>query len=184
MIGVEDAPAAAAGLESGDIIVKINNERPRTHLDRSGKKRAEPGTKVELVVLKEKQRVLKNITVTRGIIKVKDIKRVTVLENNIGYLKIAEFRENTAADLDKVLADFREKKIKGLIIDVRNNPGGLLYSAIDVSSRFLPEGKAVVSTKTRGEDEKIYKASNASVKITDVPLVVISIKAVLPAARS
>jgi len=172
---MEDAPAAAAGMESGDIIVKIEDELTRgiTLAEAVKKLRGDPGTKVELVVLKEKQRILKNITVTRGIIKIKDIKRAMVLDGGIGYLKIAEFRENTAKDLDKALADFKAKKIKGLIVDVRNNPGGLLYSAIEVSSRFLPENKTVVSTKTRGKEEKIYKSSSGGVKITDVPMVVL-----------
>jgi len=172
---MEDTPASAAGIEAGDLIVKINGEITKniTLTEAVKKLRGEPGTKVDIEILKEKDKTLKDVSITRAIIKVQDIKRATVLENNIGYLKIAEFREKTAADLDKALSSLLSKKIKGLIVDVRNNPGGLLYSAIEISSRFLENGKTVVSTKTRGEGEKIYTANAAAVKILDIPIVVL-----------
>jgi len=172
---MEDTPASEAGVDSGDIIVKINGEITKniTLTEAVKKLRGAPGTKVKIEVLKEKDKALKDLEITRAVIKVKDIKQASVLEDSIGYLKIAEFREKTAADLDKALADLKSKKIKGLIIDVRNNPGGLLYTAIEVSSRFLADGKTVVSTKTRGEEEKVYTSKNAPVKILDVPIVVL-----------
>jgi carboxyl-terminal processing protease len=172
---MEDTPAFVSGIESGDIIVKIDGEITKGYtLSQAVKKlRGAPGTKVDIEVLKEKDKILKDITITRAVIKVKDIKSASVLEDGIGYLKIAEFREKTADDLDKALIDLKGKKIKGLIIDVRNNPGGLLYTAIEVSSRFLEEGKTVVSTKTRGEGEKIYPAKSTSLKLLDIPIVVL-----------
>ena len=172
---MEDTPAFDAGVDSGDIIVKINGEITKNiTLNEAVKKlRGAPGTKVKIEVLKEKDKALKDIEITRAVIKVKDIKRASVLEDGIGYLRINEFREKTADDLDKALADLKSKNIKGLIIDVRNNPGGLLYTAIEVSSRFLAEGKTVVSTKTRGEGEKVYAVKTAPLKVLDIPIVVL-----------
>jgi len=172
---MEDTPAFAAGIDSGDIIVKIDGTITKGYtLNEAVKKlRGAPGTKVDIEVLKEKDKVLKDISIIRAVIKVKDIKSASVLEDGIGYLKIAEFREKTADDLDKALVDLKGKKIKGLIIDVRNNPGGLLYTAIEVSSRFLEEGKTVVSVKTRGEEEKVYPAKSAPLKFLDIPIVVL-----------
>jgi carboxyl-terminal processing protease len=172
---LEDTPAWKAGLEPEDIIIKISGESTKNiTLSAAVKKlRGEPGTKVDLTILKAKQRKLEDMSIVRGLIKIKDIKRALVLENNIGYVRIAEFRENTAGELDKALHDLKKSGLKGLIIDVRNNPGGLLYTAIDVSSRFLEDGKEIVSTRSRSEPESIYKAVPAPEKVTDIPLVVL-----------
>jgi len=175
MTAMEDTPASNAGLESGDIIVKINGELTRgiTINDAVKKLRGAPKSKVDISVLKINNEALKDITIMRDIIHIKDIKRAMVLENDIGYVKIAEFRENTAKELDIALKELKSKSVKGLVIDVRNNPGGLLYSAIEIASRFLDTGKVVVSTKTRGEAESVYKATDSNVKITDVPIVLL-----------
>jgi carboxyl-terminal processing protease len=172
---MEDTPASQAGLESGDIIVKIDGELTKGIAinDAVKKLRGNPGTKVKVTLLKDKSKEIKDVSITRAIIKVKDIKRAEVVENDIGYIKIAEFRENTAKDLDKAIVELQNKKIKGIIIDVRNNPGGLLFSAIEVSSRFLPDDKVVVSTRTRGEEEKFYKSVSVTTHMSDIPAVVL-----------
>ncbi len=172
---LEDTPAWKAGVKASDIIVKIEGELTKgITLNEAVKKlRGKPGTKVTITVLREKGRKLEDITITRGIIKIKDIKRALVLEDNIGYVKIAEFRENTARDLDKALEKLNKKKLKGIIIDLRNNPGGLLSSAIEVSSRFIKDGAVVVSTKSRSEAERVYKSLRVNKKYLDIPLVVL-----------
>ncbi|MCP4653034.1 MAG: S41 family peptidase [Candidatus Omnitrophica bacterium] len=172
---IEDTPAWRAGLEAGDIIVKIDGELTKgITLNEAVKKlRGEPETNVDLVLLKDKTKSLEEVTVTRGIIKIKDIKRAMILEDGIGYLRIAEFRETTTNDLDKALRKLKAEGLKGLIIDVRNNPGGLLYSAIEVTSRFLENGKTVVSTKTREQKEKVYKTSPIKEKYLDIPIVIL-----------
>jgi len=172
---IEDTPAWKAGLKAGDIIVKIDGELTKgITLNQAVKKlRGKPGTKVTLTVLRDKDKRIEDITITRGIIRIKDIKRSLILEDGIGYVRIAEFRENTAQDLKKTLKNLEKKGLKGLIFDVRNNPGGLLSSAIKVANLFLENGKVIVSTKSRTEEEKIYKSFPALGKYLDIPLVVL-----------
>lgn len=172
---IEDTPAWQAGIKAGDIIVKIEGKLTKNiTLNEAVKKlRGKPGTDVTITILREKTRKLKDITITRGIIKIKDIKRALVLENDIGYVRISEFRETTAKDLGKALNKLQKQGLKALIVDVRNNPGGLLTSAIDVSSRFLKTAKVVVSTKSRDKSESIYKSLPFQKKYLDIPIVVL-----------
>jgi carboxyl-terminal processing protease len=172
---IEDTPAWRAGVKAGDIIVKINDEVTKgITLNEAVKKlRGEPGTEVTITVLHDKDKSLEDITIIRDIIKIKDIKRALILEDDIGYIRISEFRENTTRDLDKELKKLKKEGMKGLIIDVRNNPGGLLYTAIDEASRFLEDGKLVVSTKSKSEEEEVYKASGMRTKYLDIPIVVL-----------
>ncbi|MBD3245755.1 MAG: PDZ domain-containing protein [Candidatus Omnitrophica bacterium] len=172
---MEGTPAWDAGLKAGDVIVKIEEEVTKgiTLLDAVKKLRGEPGTEVTITVLREKTRNVEDVTITRGIIKIQDIKGGQILEDGIGYLRIAEFRETTHRDLDKVLSRLDQKELRGLIVDVRNNPGGLLDSAVRVSSRFLEAGARIVSTKARGEKERTYDAVSGGSKILGVPMVVL-----------
>lgn len=172
---IEDTPAWVAGLKPGDIIVKIDGKVTKgiTITEAVKKLRGEPGTKVTLTVLKEKDKKIEDVTLVRAIIKIKDIKRAEIIEDGIGYLRISEFRENTARDLDKALQELNKKGLKAIVIDVRNNPGGLLESAIDVTSRFLETDKVVVSTKSRTEKENVYKSVALKEKYSNMPLVVL-----------
>lgn len=172
---IEDTPAWEAGVKSGDIIVKIDGELTKgITLHKAVKKlRGEPNTKVTITVLREKERELKEISIVRGRIKIKDIKNAGILKDNIGYIRIAEFRETTSRDLGKALSGLKKENLKGLILDVRNNPGGLLHSAIGVASRFLETGKVVVSTKSRSEEEVTYKSLPEVEKYLNIPIVVL-----------
>jgi len=172
---IEDTPAWEAGVKPGDIIIKIDGEVTKEiTLNEAVKKlRGVPGTKVVVTVLHEVDRKVEDITITRGVIKIKDIKRAEMLEDGIGCVKIAEFRETTARDLNKALVKLSKKNLKALIVDVRNNPGGLLNSAIDISSMFLKDGEVVVSTKSRSNDENIYKSIPLVSKYLDIPIVVL-----------
>lgn len=172
---MEDTPAWDAGLKPGDIIVKIDGKVTRgiTITEAVKKLRGEPGTTVGLTVIKEKDKKLEDVTLVRAIIKIKDIKHAEIIDDGIGYLRIAEFRENTARDLDKALQELNKKGLKAIVIDVRNNPGGLLESAIDVTSRFLETDKVVVSTKSRTEKEIVYKSVALREKYSAMPLVVL-----------
>jgi carboxyl-terminal processing protease len=172
---IDDTPAWKAGVEAGDIIVKIDGELTKGIVlhDAVKKLRGKPGTEVTVTLLREKTKTLEDVTITRGIIKIKDIKHAMILDDKIGYVRIAEFREKTSADLAKALNKLRQEKIQGLIIDVRYNPGGLLISAINISSQFVEDGKVIVSTKSRSEAEKVYSSIPFRKKYLDIPLVVL-----------
>ncbi|MCM8786817.1 MAG: S41 family peptidase [Candidatus Omnitrophica bacterium] len=172
---IEDTPAWKAGIKSGDIIVKIDGEITKgISLNNAVKKlRGQPGSKVNLTVLCDSDKKLQEFSITRDIIKITDIKRSLILENNIGYIKIAQFRENTAKDLISALEKLKQAGLKGLIIDLRNNPGGLLDIAVEISNIFLEEGKNIVSIKSKNQKEFVYKAKSGSNKYLDIPMAVI-----------
>lgn len=172
---IEDTPAWEAGLKAGDIIVKIEGELTKdiTLHDAVKKLRGTPGTKVTITILREKDRRIEDVVITRGIIKIQDIKRPMILEDGIGYVRIAEFRETTNKDLGKTLDELQKQGLKSIILDVRNNPGGLLDAAVKVSSQFLEKGKVIVSTKSRNEDEQIFKSLPQGKKYLKIPIVIL-----------
>lgn len=172
---LEDTPGWEAGLEGGDIIVKINGETiENITLNEAVKRlRGKPGTKVTITVLKNRTKQIKDITITRALIKLKDIKNGTILEQGIGYVKLLEFRNSTSQELQKVLGELDKKGMRGLILDLRNNPGGLLGSAVRVASLFLEDGKIIVTTKSRGKPPVDYKALRLPRKYLDIPIVIL-----------
>lgn len=155
---IDDTPASRAGIKAGDKIVKINKESTRdmSLQDAVTKMRGAPKTSVTISILRDGWEGPKDFTMIREIIKIKSVKS-KVLDDGIGYIKISQFQEQTASDLSAVINKMTEDKINSLVLDLRNNPGGLLNSAIDVASKFLPKGKLVVYTKTRsGEKSEFF----------------------------
>jgi carboxyl-terminal processing protease len=143
-------PAYRKGLMAGDRIVKINDEtlhNPDLN-DVVSKLRGDPGTQVTLTILRGPGS-LKTFTLTRAVIKVPSIVEAKVLEDSIGYVKVTQFQERTHLELHEVLNDLEEQGIDSLILDLRDNPGGLLVSAVKVADLFLPAGHVIVSTKGR-----------------------------------
>ena len=172
---IEDTPAYEVGLKPGDKIVKIEKEitRDLTLLEAVKKLRGKPGTKVNITVLRENEKKLLDFAITRSIIKIDSIKKAEVIDEKIGYIRLIEFQEKTHLDLEKSLRDLEGKGIKGLILDLRNNPGGLLDSAVSVSDKFLEEGKVIVSTKGRVENQNfVFKSKNKN-KHLDYPMVIL-----------
>ncbi|MGE5309239.1 MAG: S41 family peptidase [Deltaproteobacteria bacterium] len=175
---IEDTPAWKAGIKAKDRIVKINNEltRDMTLTDAVKKMRGKPGEPVTLTILRDKEKKLLDIKVVRDIIKIEDIKSARILEDGIGYVRLVEFRETTVQDLEKALDKLQKQGMNALIIDLRNNPGGLLDVAADVAGKFLERDKLVVSTKGRkglAEAQNLeFKARDAR-PITDIPIVVL-----------
>ena len=172
---IADTPADKAGLKAGDRIVKIDGESTKdvTLIDAVKKLRGEPGSKVELTILREKERRILDVTVTRGIIEIKSIKDAKILEDNIGYIKLVEFQENTPEDLNKALKGLEAEGMDSLILDLRNNPGGLLDVAAKVADKFLEEGKMIVYTKGRRESQNMEFRAHKRGTYASQPLVVL-----------
>lgn len=156
---IEDTPAYKAGIKAGDKIIKINNEftKDMSLHDAVSKMRGAPSTSVKITILREGWKETKDFTIVREIIKVKSVKSKT-LEDGIGYIKINQFQEQTSSDLSQAMENLMKQNINSLILDLRNNPGGLLNSAVDVSSQFLPQSKLVVFIKDRKGEKVEYKS--------------------------
>jgi len=155
---IEDTPAYKAGLKPGDLIIKLDDTlvKGMTLSDAVKKMRGKPKTQIRLTVLRKGENKPLEITVTREIIKVQSVKS-KALENGYGYLRITQFQEETNADLVKHLEKLMKQEkdgLKGLVLDLRNDPGGLLTSAVGVSAAFLPPKVLVTSTDGRTEDAK------------------------------
>src|SRR5450759_3489729 len=148
---IEDTPAFNAGVKSGDQIIKIDGKSTKdiTIMEAIKKLRGPEDTKITITIMRENIAKPKDFVLTRAIIQVKSVKAKT-FEDNIGYIRIASFHERTADDLRKALHDIGEKvrPMKGLVLDLRNDPGGLLIQAIEVSDIFLKSG-VIVSTRGR-----------------------------------
>ncbi|NYT65460.1 S41 family peptidase [Alcaligenaceae bacterium] len=148
---IEDTPAARAGILSGDLITHIDGKPTKgmSLNDAIKLMRGEPKTPIVLTVKRDGKDQPIVIHIVRDLIKVRSV-RSKMLDDGIAYVRISQFQDRTVADLQKQLAELGEKSApKGLVLDLRNDPGGLLDSAIGVSSAFLEPGKLVVSTKGR-----------------------------------
>ena len=172
---LEGTPAWKAELEPNDKIVKIEEELTKGLTLNEAVKllRGDPGTDVTITVLREKEGKIFNKTITRAIISIKDIKKALILEDDIAYIRIVEFRENTQRDLRKALKRLKKEGMKGAILDLRSNPGGLLDSAVDVASLFIEPDKLVVYTLDRDAVKEEYKSRKRGVHFTKLPLVVL-----------
>ncbi len=170
---IEDTPAYRAGIKAGDKIIKIEEEMTKdmTLFEAVSKMRGKPNTSITIGILREGWKEIKEFTIIRDIIKIKSVKS-KVIENDIGYVKLNQFQEKTAHDLSAALQTIRTEGISSLILDLRNNPGGLLNSAIDVSGRFLPKGKLVVYTKNReGKKTEFFTKDDSDFSLPMIVLV-------------
>ena len=172
---IEDTPAWRAGIKANDHIVKINDllTREMTLTDAVKKMRGKPGEVVNLTVLRDSEKKLLDFKITRDIIKIQDIKHVRILEDGIAYIRLTEFRENTSGELNKALGTLSKEGMKALILDLRNNPGGLLDVAVKVTGKFLAPNKMIVYTKGRQPDQNLEFSSDAKNAILDLPLVIL-----------
>ncbi|MGK7346564.1 MAG: S41 family peptidase [Candidatus Nitrospinota bacterium M3_3B_026] len=147
---MEDTPAWEAGIEPGDKIIRVEGESTHdmTLMEAVRKIRGKTGTDVTITIMREGFEEPKDFTVTRRIIHVKSV-RSDMLEDRWGYVRIRNFSKDTADELDEALDEFKEKGMQGLLLDLRNNPGGLLSQAVEVADQFLDKGELIVYTKGR-----------------------------------
>ncbi|MFH1413412.1 MAG: S41 family peptidase [Candidatus Omnitrophota bacterium] len=172
---IEDTPAWKVGLKANDRIVKIDDELTRdiTLTDAVKKLRGDPGTSVVLTVLRETEKKLLELKITRGIIKIRNVKQAKILENGIGYIRLVEFRENALKEMNQALSMLDKEGMDALIMDLRNNPGGLLDIAVKIAGKFLDRDKMVVYTKGRIPSQDLEFLSKDPKPIVDIPIVVL-----------
>lgn len=172
---IDDTPAYHAGLMAGDRIVKIDGELTRgvTVSDAVKKLRGKPKTKVTLTILREGEAALKDVTLERAIIKIQSIREAIVLQDHIAYVRLSDFREKTAEDLTEALSRLRGEAMDSLVLDLRNNPGGLLDVAVSVAEVFLDRNQVVVSTKGRLRSQNQELRSHIDGPARGLPLVVL-----------
>ncbi len=176
---IEDTPADAVGLLSGDLIAQIDDEpvRGMSLSDAVDKMRGPVGTSVKLIVVRGDEPPFE-VQITRAVIKVKSVKNA-LLEDEFGYLRITKFQVKTAELLKERLnmlkheAETAKSELKGLILDLRNNPGGVLTSAVDVSDVFLGSQQLVVSTRGRKSDSEAKYLTKSANSANDIPMVVL-----------
>lgn len=172
---IEDTPAARAGLKAGDVIVKIENEATRdmTINDAVKRMRGEPDTKVTISIAREGFSEPRPFTITRAIIKIKSVKAKD-MGDGIGYVKLNQFQADTDSELEKALQEQLKTKegLKGLVLDLRNNPGGLLDQAVKVSDKFVESG-LIVYTDGRIENQKVKYVAHKEGTYNGFPIVIL-----------
>jgi carboxyl-terminal processing protease len=180
---MEDTPAAKAGILSGDQILKINGtSTERMELqDAVNVLRGPPGHKVTLTLLRPLTKEIKEYTLERAEIKVQSVKGARLLDAEltgpfkIGYIRLIQFNEPTPDELSKTLDELQRQGMQALILDLRNNPGGLLNSAVDVCAQFLPPNTKVVSTQGRvASQQHEYSTSGAAKERPNFPMAVLA----------
>jgi len=176
---MEDTPAARAGILSGDQILKINGaSTERMDLqDAINILRGPAGRRVTLTLLRPSTKEIKEYTLDRAEIKVRSVKGMRLLDPEltgpfrIGYIRLIQFNEPTAEELSKALDELQKEGMQALILDLRNNPGGLLNSAVDVCGQFLPPKSKVVSTQGRMPSQQHdYSTSGAKKERPNFPM--------------
>lgn len=172
---IDGTPADVAGLQPGDRIVKIDGQFTRgiSLHEAVQKLRGRPGSRVVLTILREPEDEITDVILTRAVVKIQSIKEARFVEGKIGYVRITEFQENTAQDLETALATLERDGMEALILDLRRNPGGLLDSAVAVAEKFLPKGKKVVFTRGRHEDQNLEFSAQAASPHLGYPMVVL-----------
>jgi len=152
---IEDTPADRAGLAAGDKIMKINDEwtKDMTIEEAVDRMRGPKGTPVRLLIFRDGWAKPKEFTIVRDVIKVASVKS-RMLQGDIGYVRIIQFQGRTADDVAKEMSKLEKQGMKKMVLDMRNNPGGLLDASVDVSSIFLDKDKLVVYIQGRQKEDR------------------------------
>ncbi len=171
---IEDTPGYKVGLKSGDFIVKVNDKFTKDMglMDAVKLMRGKPGTKVTLTIMRKEFKKPREFTIKRAMIKVKSVK-FRVIDDEIGYIRLSQFQQESGKEIENAMKKSLEKdNINALILDLRNNPGGLLNQAVEISGKFLPKGTLVVYTKGRSKERQDYKV-RADFDFPRLPMVVL-----------
>ena len=173
---IDDTPAQKAGLQAGDLIIRLDDTpvKGMSLTDAVARMRGEPGTDITLTIIRDGAEKPLKVTITRDVIKVKSV-RTQVLEPGFGYLRISHFQSRTAEDARAALQRLKQDndgRLDGLILDLRNNPGGILSAAVGVSDLFLDSG-LIVYTEGRIDDSKLRFNAKPADLMEDAPVVVL-----------
>lgn len=178
---MEDSPAFRAGVLAGDQIIRIDGKSTEkmSMTDAVKKLKGEPGTTVTLTVTRSSVPQPQDFTLTRAVIKLDTVKDVNgqrsfpLSENRIGYVRISQFGEQTTRDLEDALKKLKKEGMEGLILDLRNNPGGLLDQAVGVCELFIQRGALIVSTEGRAPQSKAKYRSRGRDQFPDLEIVIL-----------
>jgi carboxyl-terminal processing protease len=171
---IEGTPAFRAGIQAGDKIVTVEGESTKdmSLIEAVKLLRGPIDTSVTIGVFREGFKEPKDFSLTRAVIQIKSV-RSKMLPESIGYIKLRSFHKNTSEELDEALLDFDERHISGLVLDLRNNPGGLLEQAIAVTDEFIEGGQLIVYTKGRLANQNMKGYSKTQGSHPNVPLVIL-----------
>lgn len=172
---IEGTPAWRAGIQGGDRIIKIDGTSTEgLSLDDAMKKmRGEKGSSVVLTMYREGRDKPIDFTIVRDIIEIKSVPYAGILSNGVGYIRLSQFSERSREEIDAALAKVEKQNPKGMILDLRYNPGGLLSQAVEVSEEFAPRGKKIVYTRGRDPSQNKDFYSSSDQPHTKYPLVVL-----------
>jgi carboxyl-terminal processing protease len=176
---MEDTPGARAGLLPGDRIIKIEGKltEKMSLQDAVRLLRGEPGTSVTITIFRQRAKDpadrVKDYTIERAVIRVESVRDARIIEDDIGYVRITQFNEPTTDDLERALTKLEARGMNALILDLRNNPGGLLEQARKVTSKFVPAGQLIVSTEGRDPSKRLLYKAERGKKRLNIPLVVL-----------
>lgn len=173
---IDDTPAQRAGLKAGDLITRLDGTpvKGMTLNDAVKKMRGEPDTDITLTIVREGESKPLEFVITRAVIRITSVKG-ELLEPGYAYVRVSQFQSGTADALRRKISDLKKEsdgKLKGLILDLRNNPGGVLNGAVSVSDMFLTDG-VIVSTKGRLEDSRVKYTATPNDYLKDAPMVVL-----------
>ena len=174
---IDDTPAERAGVKAGDLIIRLDGKSVKgLALEEAVKlMRGKKGSKIDLTILREGEDSPLNIIITRDVIRVRSV-RSRILEPGIGYVRISNFQSKTTRGLLDAVESLKKKnkgELKGLVLDLRNNPGGVLTGAVGVSDAFLKDNKLIVYTEGRVEDSELRYNASTGDSINGAPLVVL-----------
>jgi carboxyl-terminal processing protease len=174
---IDDTPAQRAGIKAGDLIIRLDDTPVKgLSLDEAVKiMRGKPGTRITLTIVREGEDQPLKFTIKRDRIRVKSVK-FRMLEPGYAYVRISQFQERTGSDLRKAISKLRKQskgRLKGLVLDLRNNPGGLLDAAVSVSDAFLDKG-VIVTVKGRTADNKLSQSATPGDVTKGAPMVVLA----------